>query len=288
MRIALVGPGRAGQSIAISANGAGHDVAAVAARDIEQATVVARRFDAVPLAIGEPVPPVDLVIIAVTDDAIEAVAGEIAPVARNAAASAIHLSGATPVSALQAFGDHGVAIGSFHPLQTMPTPELGARRLAGAWVAVTADEPLRSTLYDLAETIGLHPFDLRDDDRLAYHAAAAAAANFPIAALAIAERLFEAKNVPFDAARPLVDAIVANAFDSGPEASLTGPIARGELDVVRRQCEALGAWDADVQRLYQDLGLLAAELSSADADALAAIEELLRSAVASRHGGEVE
>ena len=251
MRIALVGPGRAGQSIAISANGAGHDVAAVAARDIEQATVVARRFDAVPLAIGEPVPPVDLVIIAVTDDAIEAVAGEIAPVARNAAASAIHLSGATPVSALQAFGDHGVAIGSFHPLQTMPTPELGARRLAGAWVAVTADEPLRSTLYDLAETIGLRPFDLRDDDRLAYHAAAAAAANFPIAALAIAERLFEAKNVPFDAARPLVDAIVANAFDSGPEASLTGPIARGDTATVAAQIGAVQQTAPDLAAAFE-------------------------------------
>ena len=32
MRIVLVGPGRAGQSVAIAANGAGHDVVAVAAR----------------------------------------------------------------------------------------------------------------------------------------------------------------------------------------------------------------------------------------------------------------
>ncbi len=253
MRIALVGPGRAGQSIAIAANGAGHDVAAVAARDIEQASIVARRFDAVPLSIGEPVPPVDLVVIAVTDDAIEAVAGEIAPVARNAAASAIHLSGATPVSALSAFGDHGVAIGSFHPLQTMPTPELGARRLAGAWVAVTADEPLRSTLYDLAGTIGLHAFDLRDDDRTAYHAAASAAANFPIAALAIAERLFEAKNVPFDAARPLVEAIVANAFESGAETSLTGPIARGDTATVEAQIEAVRETAPDLVEAFESM-----------------------------------
>jgi predicted short-subunit dehydrogenase-like oxidoreductase (DUF2520 family) len=239
MRIALVGPGRAGQSIAIAANGAGHDVVAVAARDIERAAAVARRFDALSLAIGEPVPPVDLIVIAVGDNAIGAVAGEIAPVARNAAASAIHLSGATPVSALDPFGDHGVAIGSFHPLQTMPTPELGARRLAGAWVAVTADEPLRSTLHEFAYTIGLKPFDLLDDDRAGYHAAAAAAANFPVAALAIAERLFEAKSVPFDAARPLVEAIVANTFESGPATSLTGPIARGDTATVTAQIKAV-------------------------------------------------
>ncbi|MEA2010635.1 MAG: DUF2520 domain-containing protein [Actinomycetota bacterium] len=253
MRIALVGPGRAGQSFALAANGAGHTVAAVAARDIENASIAARRFDAVPLAIGEPVPPVDLIVIAVTDGAIEAVAGEIAPVARNAAASAIHLSGATPVSALRAFGDHGVAIGSFHPLQTMPTPELGARRFAGAWVAVTADEPLRTTLYDLAGSMGLHPFDLRDGDRTTYHAGAAAAANFPIAALAIAERLFEAKGVPLDAARPLVEAIVANAFDHGPETSLTGPIARGDSATVAAQIEAVRESAPDLAAAFESM-----------------------------------
>jgi predicted short-subunit dehydrogenase-like oxidoreductase (DUF2520 family) len=252
MRIAIVGPGRAGQSIAIAANGAGHDVVAVAARDTGQAIAVARRFDAVPLAIGEPIPPVDLVIIAVSDHAIETVAGVVAPVARNAVASAVHLSGATPVSALRAFDAHGVATGSFHPLQTMPTPELGARRLAGAWVAVTADEPLRSTLYDLAGTIGLHPFELRDDDRAAYHAAAAAAANFPISALAIAQRLFEATGVPFDAARPLVEAIVANTFEFGPQRSLTGPIARGDTGTVRLQINAVRETAAVVGSFSED------------------------------------
>ncbi len=269
MRIALVGPGRAGQSIAIAANGAGHDVVAVAARDLERATTAAKRFDAVPLAIGEPIPPVDLVFIAVSDHAIEAVAGEVAPVARNAAASAVHVSGATPVSALGAFGDHGVAIGSFHPLQTMPTPELGARRLAGAWVAVTADEPLRSTLYDLAGTIGLHPFELRDDDRAAYHAAAAAAANFPIAALAIAQRLFEAKGVPFEAARPLVDAIVANAFEFGPQASLTGPIARGDTGTVNLQISAVRETTPDLAGAFEamvDATIAVADSFSEDAE----------------------
>lgn len=251
MRIALVGPGRAGQSIAIAANGAGHDVVAVVARNAEQASIVARRFAAVPLAIGDPVPPVDLVIIAVTDDSIEAVTGEIAPIARNAAASAIHLSGATPVSALRAFGDHGVAVGSFHPLQTMPTPDRGARRLPGAWVAVTAEEPLKSTLHGFARTIGLRPFDLRDDDRTAYHAAAAAAANFPVAALAIARRLFEAKGVAFDAARPLVEAVVANAFEFGPEASLTGPIARGDTATVAAQIEAVRETAPDLAAAFE-------------------------------------
>ena len=239
MRIVLVGPGRAGQSVAIAANGAGHDVVAIAARDPEQAYGVARRLDANVLAIGEPIPAVDLIVVAVRDHAIEDVAGQVAPVARNAAAGAVHLSGATSVSALAPFAAQGLAVGSFHPLQTMPTPDQGARSLAGAWMAVTANEPLRSELHTFAASIGGIPFDLRDEDRSTYHAAAAAAANFPIAAFSIAQRLLEAADVPFEAIRPLVDRIVANTFELGPSVSLTGPIARGDADTINAQVEAV-------------------------------------------------
>jgi len=251
MRIVLVGPGRAGQSVAIAANGAGHEVVAVAARDTEQAYGAARRLDAGVLAIGEPIPAVDLIVIAVRDHAIEEVAGQIAPVARNAAASAVHLSGATPISALAPFSAQGLAVGSLHPLQTMPTPDRGARSLTGSWMAVTADEPLRSELRAFAASIGGIPFDLRDVDRTTYHAAAAAAANFPIAAFSIAQRLLETTDVPFEALRPLVDRVVANVFELGPVASLTGPIARGDVDTIDAQIHAVRAAAPDLVAAFE-------------------------------------
>jgi predicted short-subunit dehydrogenase-like oxidoreductase (DUF2520 family) len=251
MRIVLVGPGRAGQSVAIAANGAGHDIVAVAAREAGRACGVARRLDATALQIGEPFPAVDLVIVAVSDSAIEEVAGQVAPVARNAAASAIHLSGAVSVAALEPFAEQGLSVGSLHPLQTMPTANRGARALAGAWMAVTAHEPLQSELHRFATTLGGVPFDLRDEHRVAYHAAAAAAANFPMAALAIAERLMAASGVPFEAVRPLAEAIVSNAFDVGPLASLTGPIARGDTRTISAQTAAVRATAPDIASAFE-------------------------------------
>jgi len=262
MRIALVGPGRAGQSVAIAARGAGHAVVAVAARDVGQAYGIARRLDATALHVGEPIPAVDLVIVAVSDSAIEEVAGQVAPVARNAAASAVHLSGAISVGALQPFAEQGLSIGSLHPLQTMPTPDRGARALAGAWMAVTAEEPLRSELHGFAASLGGIPFDLRDEDRTAYHAAAAAAANVPIAALAIAERLMTATGVPFEAARPLVEAIVANAFDAGPLTSLTGPIARGDIETIAAQIEAVRATTPDLAAAFESMVAATTEVAA--------------------------
>ena len=71
--------------------------------------------------------------------------------------------------------------------------------------------------------------------------AAAAAANFPLAAYAMASDLFGAAGVPWEAARPLVEAVVANAFDIGPRGALTGPVARGDEETVSAQLRAVAS-----------------------------------------------
>ena len=92
-----------------------------------------------------------------------------------------------------------------------------------------------------------------DEDKPLYHAAAAAAANFPLAALGIAARLFEAAGVPFSAAEPLVRAVVDNAFSLGPDAALTGPIARGDLGTVAVQVAAVERSAAELAPAFRDM-----------------------------------
>jgi predicted short-subunit dehydrogenase-like oxidoreductase (DUF2520 family) len=147
-----------------------------------------------------------------------------------------------------------MSVGSFHPLQTLPTPEAGAGRLSGAWIAVTAeDEVLRTRLHDLAASLGANPFDLADAAKPLYHAAAAAAANFPLVALAMAADLFAAAGVPFEASKPLVDAVVANAFALGPRAALTGPVARGDVGTVEAQIQAVVSSAPDWETAFRAL-----------------------------------
>ena len=129
MRVVLVGPGRAGMSLAIAAAAAEHDVVAVVGRSFDSAERGADIVGATPLTVNDPIPESDLMLVATRDAAIEPVAARLArhPVPVPAA---VHLSGLTPVSALAPLADQGIAIGSFHPLQTLPSPEAGAARLA--------------------------------------------------------------------------------------------------------------------------------------------------------------
>ena len=239
MRITLVGPGRAGTALALAARAAGHEIAGVAARRRGAAADAAALLGSNALLIGEDLPSSDLAVLATRDDAIGRVAEELAGSVGDVAA-VVHLSGLAPAEALSPIAAAGVPTGSFHPLQSLPTPEAGAASLAGSWVAVTAgDDGLRGTLHDLAGSIGAVPFDLADESKALYHAAASASANFPLVALVIAADLFEEAGVPFAAAGPLVDAVVANAFSMGPRAALTGPVARGDVATVAAQLDAV-------------------------------------------------
>lgn len=237
MRLIIVGPGRAGLSLGLALRHS-HHLVGVVARSPQAAESAGRLLGTVAIGFDTELPPADLIVVAVRDDAIISVAERLAAGAA-AVAGAIHLSGLTPVAALEPLARAGLDTGSLHPLQTFPTPEAGMTRIRGAWFAVTAAEPLRSRLRGLTESIGGRPFDLEDGARALYHAAAAAAANFPIGSLALAEDLFAAAGVPFAAARPLVEAVVANAFDLGPRQALTGPVARGDVGTVAAQMHAV-------------------------------------------------
>ena len=80
---------------------------------------------------------------------------------------------------------------------------------------------------------------------------------------------------------PLVRETLDNVFTLGTVRALTGPVARGDVEVVKRQLAALAATDARLDAVYRSLGLIAAELAGAQgkaaATALAEITALLKS-----------
>jgi predicted short-subunit dehydrogenase-like oxidoreductase (DUF2520 family) len=146
-------------------------------------------------------------------------------------------------------------------LQSLPSPELGVARLPGSWCAV--DGP--AGVERLAISLGMRPFRVKDSDRVAYHAAATVASNHLVALLGQAARLADAAGVPPAALLPLVRATLENVEALGAEAALTGPVARGDVDTVRRH---LGVLHDDEQPAYRALADQARRLSGRDDPAL--------------------
>lgn len=210
--------------MAIASRRAGHEIVGVLSRTPGHGYGPDLEWD-------RDLPEADVVFIAVNDDAISEVAERLEGLVEDVGVVA-HMSGFVPVTALRAIQEAGTAVGGFHPLQSMPDPESGAEGLEGAYVGIDGDSLAIDTLTHLADSLGLNPFRITDRARPAYHAAAAAAANFVVASLAVSADLFEAAAVDPAVSGPLVRRVVSNVFEKGAPAALTGPIARGDIETV--------------------------------------------------------
>jgi predicted short-subunit dehydrogenase-like oxidoreductase (DUF2520 family) len=264
MKIILAGPGRAGMSLALASRDAGHDLVGILGR--ASAGTAAARLETAELSWDELLPAADLLVISVRDDAIGETAHRLASRAIGVG-GAVHVSGSVPVAALAPLADIGLPIGGFHPLQSLPAPDVGALRLEGAWVGVGARDPdLHARLVEWGNSIGMIPFDLADGARPLYHAGASAAANYVVGCLALAQRLLTAAGVPWEAALPLVDGVVKNATDLGPDNALTGPIARGDVATVERQRAAIREAAPELEAGFVDIGRAVARLAGREAE----------------------
>ncbi|MGH9184639.1 MAG: DUF2520 domain-containing protein, partial [Acidimicrobiales bacterium] len=210
----VIGPGRAGRSLALALERAGWRVDGMLGR---------------PHDVSHAAEAVDLLVLAVPDAAVPDVAAQVEPVGATVVA---HLAGSLGLDVLASHPRRA----SIHPLIAMPNPEVGAARLAsGAWFAVAGD-PLAQRVVD---ALGGRAIDVRDEHRAAYHAAAVIASNHLVALLAQAERVAATADVPLAAYLDLVLATVDNVADLGPARALTGPAARGDNATIERHVETL-------------------------------------------------
>jgi predicted short-subunit dehydrogenase-like oxidoreductase (DUF2520 family) len=254
--IGIVGAGAAGTALGVALHRAGWRIHAVASRSRErrdrfQSLVPGvRAFDQAPPLVEE----VELIVLAVPDDAIPAVAGSIHMYSGQAM---IHTSGLVGAEGLASAMAAGTQVGSFHPLVAFADLERAVAALHGATIAIEGDDQLLDLLARMAEAIGGVPVRLASGAKPAYHAAAVlAAGGFDALLDAIAELgrvagLDEAGSLAIYG--PLIEQTLGNARTLGIAAALTGPMTRGDRGTVISHLAALRAHAPGAIPVYQAL-----------------------------------
>ena len=229
-----------------------------------------------------PPPGTTVVLLTVPDDMLREMAEALA--ARGEPPNGtpvLHCSGALGGEPLQALQHRGYRAGTLHPLQAIANPVTGAQRLLGASFALSGEPEALAVAKRIVAALGGRGIQVPTVRRPLYHAAAVMASNYLVVLLRTAARLLEEAGAGPEESEAAIVALAQGALnnvsDYGLRGALTGPVSRGDADVVSLHLRTLERDDA---ALYAELGARALEMSAVHLpqEVVAAMYELFRKA----------
>jgi len=225
-----------------------------------------------------------VVVVAVPDDAVRHVAAQIAESHQPVQCGVVaHTSGSLSSQELSPVRKRGARVLSIHPIQSVPDPEVGLSVLPGSRFAVEGDEEALAVGRTIIEDVGGRPWTIPTDMKTLYHAGAVFASNYIVALLACSLDMCAAAGIDRDDALegllPLAKGTLRNVEAVGVPQSLTGPIERGEVDVIERHLQSVEREVPALLQVYVELARrtvgLAREKGRADPARLDEISALL-------------
>ncbi|MCG2609291.1 DUF2520 domain-containing protein [Acinetobacter sp. SM34] len=246
MRISFIGAGRVAHHLAaiLSQN---HQIVQIYSRTLEHAQTLAVQVSARATAdIAELEPDVDLVIIAVSDQAIAEVIQQVH--AQLADILIVHTSGSTDI---QVLAKAHARAGVFYPLQTFSLAREVDWQATPLFVEATRPNDL-AQLIQLANSLSSRVYAYTSAQRLSLHLAAVFACNFSNYCYDMAKQIVDAKQVDFSLLYPLILETAHKAVQHDPKQVQTGPAMRGDQNILNMHQQMLDDVDReDLKNVYQ-------------------------------------
>jgi predicted short-subunit dehydrogenase-like oxidoreductase (DUF2520 family) len=281
--VSIIGGGRVGRTLARRLREAGWKVGAVVARSPAAAQSAVRAigggvaFDRISFeAFGS-----NVILLTTPDSALGSVGRRLAQVGgeRCRGKVVLHTSGALSSDVLAPLRRCGAAVGSIHPMQTFTGKS--APKLSGVTFTIEGDRNARRVARQIARALGGIPVIIEGEHKPAYHAAAVLVAGHALALVESAVRIlmgtgFTRKRAT-ETLLPLTRQILDNFEKLGSHDSWTGPIARGDYEVVAKHGKALHRYPVEFQEAYAALALLSAKvLSKKPAESKSRLKRVLK------------
>jgi predicted short-subunit dehydrogenase-like oxidoreductase (DUF2520 family) len=235
MRLGILGGGRAAWAYGQAWLRLGWPIAGVWLRP-ESKSRLPELLEAPRRSIAELAASSELILVAVSDNAVQEVVGRVPPTE----AIVFHASGAMP-SPPDGF--------SLHPLKSLP-PVGEESDLRGTLLVFEGQHKKTAKL--VAAGVGARFAEVTAEQKPLYHAAAVFGSNYVAAMLDIAEAMITragVENAREDLAN-LARSAIANWSDHVDARRFTGPAIRGDQETMRRHLAAIGS-DAQVAEIYK-------------------------------------
>lgn len=175
-----------------------------------------------------------------------------------------HCSGALSSEILAPLQRLGALTASVHPIHSFASPMSSIHSFQGSYCASEGHHLALAPLHKLFEGIGGRCFELESHQKSLYHAGSVMACNYLVSLLEASRETFALAGIDAQTSNaimgPLVKQTAENLLGNDSvegkfaASALTGPIARGDHDIVAQQLTLLQDANPELAEIYRCLG----------------------------------
>lgn len=242
--IAMVGPGRLGTALALQLTRAGYRISEIVSRtpaSQRRARPLTQSLKARSSHYRAPSLDARLIWLCVPDREIAVVVAAFAQLKVWKGKTVFHSSGALGSDILNPLRRRGAKVASVHPLMTFVRGAIPT--IKGITFALEGDAAAVRLARQVVRDLGARTFLIRQQDKAAYHAWGAFISPLLVGALVTAEQVARLAGLKTAEARRMMLPIVCQTFVNyaalGPAGAFSGPLVRGDTEVVRKHLQAL-------------------------------------------------
>lgn len=255
-----MGLGALGTALAKALAGNGAELISVFSRTFQKAQAISEAYN-IPAFSSFPSRAEhlgSLVFLTVPDSAIGKTANKLARISGSFAGKTfVHCSGNEAAGILHELKEKGALIASAHPLQTF-NAHSGPGDFSNIYFSLQGDSETFSMLTNIVELLGARTLIVNEQQKSHLHAAAVFASNYLITLLDASAEAGNLGGLPAHQVRevlyPLVRTTVKNVENSSFEETISGPIARGDIETVNKHLQLLDD-RRELKLFYASLGL---------------------------------
>jgi predicted short-subunit dehydrogenase-like oxidoreductase (DUF2520 family) len=256
MRIGFIGAGKVGTSLGIYFQNKGFHISGYYSRSSDSCIQSATRTESNCFNnLKQLSASSDIIFITTSDDQIDSIVKQLCEDScLKPGQLIVHTSGALSSTILYPVKAFGCFTYSMHPLQAFADIDKSILDLPNTYFCIEGDNERISILEDILITCKNPYFQASSEQKILYHASACMLSNYLVTlihnSLILMEDIQPDSSAAFKAMLPLVNSTIQNVLKFGTKDALTGPIARGDIETIKIQFEAISSSSKEQLPLY--------------------------------------
>lgn len=248
----IIGAGKVGKTIGKYLFNNGHKINHIVNSSLESSKKATEFIgDGTPSSLDE-IGGCDVLLIGVNDDRIRQSFLNVKD-KLNGVKAVGHFSGAYPSSILRECDEMGIGRFSIHPNASFANPQIW-KRIGEIHFVMDGNESGKQIIRALFESLNIKFSEITESNKIFYHVGAVFASNFVVGIQEVANELYTMAGLDMETAREISLFLSKQALENvetlGVKGALTGPVVRGDYQLIEAEKMALMDLDPDLGTLY--------------------------------------